>query len=42
VDTLRRLDRRALALLLEELGALSIADVVSGVAMGAPVDLPAG
>ena len=31
-DTLRRLDRRALTLLLEELGALSIADVVAGVA----------
>jgi DNA-binding IscR family transcriptional regulator len=31
-DTLRRLDRRALALLLEELGAVSVADVVAGVA----------
>jgi Rrf2 family protein len=29
-DTLRRLDRRALALLLEELGAVSVADVASG------------
>jgi Rrf2 family protein len=34
-DTLRRLDRRALALLLEELGAVSLADVVAGVAMQA-------
>jgi len=34
-DTLRRLDRRALALLLEELGAVSVADVVAGVAMQA-------
>jgi Rrf2 family protein len=32
-DTLRRLDRRALALLLEELGALSIADVVAGLSI---------
>jgi Rrf2 family protein len=32
-STLRRLDRRALALLLEELGALSVADIVAGVAM---------
>ncbi|ASW54707.1 Rrf2 family transcriptional regulator [Plantactinospora sp. KBS50] len=31
--TLRRLDRRALALLLEELGAVSIADVVAGLAV---------
>jgi Rrf2 family protein len=32
-ETLRRLDRRALALLLDELGSLSIADVVTGVAV---------
>jgi Rrf2 family protein len=30
-DTLRRLDRRALALLLEELGAISVADAAAGV-----------
>jgi Rrf2 family protein len=34
-STLRRLDRRALALLLEELGALSVADIVAGVAVQA-------
>lgn len=34
-DTLHRLDRRALALLLDELGTLSIADVLTGVAVRA-------
>jgi Rrf2 family protein len=34
-DTLHRLDRRALALLLDELGAVSVADVVAGVAIEA-------
>jgi Rrf2 family protein len=32
-DTLRRLDRRALALLLDELGAISVTDVVAGEAV---------